>query len=100
MPDGQSIRERGSRLAPNDIDAISIDISISISINADTGSNVAPSPLPSPHHHPLVLVAVSMNTYVHVRNIAACPSVCMLIVPVYVHRIRRQPQIAIDVSVA
>ena len=50
-PVGQSIRERGSRLVPNDIDAISIDISISISIsiNADTGSNVT---------HPVVPVLV------------------------------------------
>jgi len=79
VPVGRSIRERGSRLVPNDIDAISIDISISISIsiNADTGSNVTRPPLPpfSP--------SFSMNTYVQTRNIAAaCPSVCMLIVPV------------------
>ncbi|KYN22171.1 hypothetical protein ALC57_05448 [Trachymyrmex cornetzi] len=52
-PVGQSIRECGSRLVPNDIDAISIDISISISIsiNADTGSNVT---------HPVVLVLVGV----------------------------------------
>jgi len=77
VPVGRSIRERGSRLVPNDIDAISIDISISISINADTGSNVT-RPRPPP-----LSPSFSMNTYVQARNIAAaCPSLCMLIIPV------------------
>jgi len=75
-PVGQSIRE--SRLVPNDIDAISIDISISISINADTDSNVTHPPRRSRPRR-----SFSMNTYIQDRNIAACPSACALIVPVY-----------------
>lgn len=86
MPVGQSIRERGSRLAPNDIDAISIDISISISINADTGSNVTPPPSP----FPVVLVAV-LYEHLRTRPQYRCLSFGLYADRSCVHRISRRP---------